>query len=69
MERDVLLKRKISLAQLPAIGDFVAFVNTAGYMMHFFETEAHLFDLSQNLSFRSEGKLAVADFSEDDWIG
>jgi len=55
LEKDVLLKRKISLPQLPGIGDFVAFVNTAGYMMHFFETEAHLFELSQNLSFSSEG--------------
>tara|TARA_R110002124_G_scaffold223917_6_gene389342 strand:- start:13437 stop:14891 length:1455 start_codon:yes stop_codon:yes gene_type:complete len=69
LERDVLLKRKISLPQLPAIGDFVAFVNTAGYMMHFFETEAHLFELSQNLSFSSEGKLSVSDFIADDLIG
>ena len=53
LERDVLLKRKISLPQLPAIGDFVAIVNSAGYMMHFFETEAHLLELSQNLSFSS----------------
>ncbi|GAB3011203.1 Y4yA family PLP-dependent enzyme [Cyclobacterium sediminis] len=68
LERDVLLKRKISLPQLPAIGDYVAFVNTAGYMMHFFETEAHLFELSQNLSFSTKDKLAVADFVEDDLI-
>ena len=52
----------LNLDQKGTIGDFVAFVNTAGYMMHFFETEAHLFELSQNLSFRSEGKLELADF-------
>ena len=68
LERDVLLKRKISLPQLPAIGDFVAFVNTAGYMMHFFETEAHLFELSRNLSFSIKDKMAVADFVADDMI-
>lgn len=45
LERDILLKRKIALKQKPAIGDFVIFVNTAGYMMHFFETQAHLFNL------------------------
>ena len=69
LERDVLLKRKISLPQLPSIGDFVAFVNTAGYMMHFFETEAHLFDLSQNLSFSDKDKLSLSDFMADDLIG
>ncbi|WP_339926383.1 Y4yA family PLP-dependent enzyme [uncultured Cyclobacterium sp.] len=69
LERDVLLKRKISLPQLPAIGDFVAFVNTAGYMMHFFETEAHLFELSQNLSFSSKEDLSASEFVEDDLIG
>ena len=50
LERDVLLKRKIELPKLPEIGDTVLFVNTAGYMMHFFETEAHLFDKAENLS-------------------
>ena len=50
LERDILLKRKIMLPQLPEIGDAVLFVNTAGYMMHFFETEAHLFERAQNLS-------------------
>lgn len=49
LEQDVLLKRVLKFSQLPARGDFVVFVNTAGYMMHFYETEAHLFDLSQNL--------------------
>lgn len=49
LEQDVLLKRKLTFPGLPSRGDFVFFVNTAGYMMHFYETEAHLFDLSQNL--------------------
>ncbi len=49
LERDILLKRKIEINKIPEIGDTVSFVNTAGYMMHFFETEAHLFQLSQNL--------------------
>ncbi|MFI8378200.1 Y4yA family PLP-dependent enzyme [Leeuwenhoekiella sp. NPDC079379] len=55
LERDVLLKRKIKLSQLPEIGDTITFVNTAGYMMHFFETEAHLFEQAKNLSI-SESK-------------
>ncbi|MDR6301582.1 Y4yA family PLP-dependent enzyme [Mesonia maritima] len=50
LERDVVLKRKIEVNQLPEIGDVVAFINTAGYMMHFFETQAHLFELSTNLA-------------------
>lgn len=66
LERDVLLKRKISLPRLPQIGDHVAFVNTAGYMMHFFETEAHLFNLSANLSFSDSVNLSVSDFIDDE---
>ena len=66
LERDVLLKRKISLPQLPEIGDYVAFVNTAGYMMHFFETEAQLFELSANLSFSDSEKFTVSSFTEDE---
>ena len=49
LERDILLKRKITLIQLPDVSDFVVFVNTAGYMMHFFESSAHLFPLATNL--------------------
>ncbi|PHN05717.1 type III PLP-dependent enzyme domain-containing protein [Flavilitoribacter nigricans] len=51
LERDVLLKRKIQLDQIPSVGDLVVFLNTAGYMMHFFESEAHLFELASNLVF------------------
>lgn len=68
LERDILLKRKINVPHLPQIGDFVAFVNTAGYMMHFFETDAHLFELSKNLSFSATEKLSVLDFIPDDTI-
>ncbi|WP_028375548.1 Y4yA family PLP-dependent enzyme [Leeuwenhoekiella sp. MAR_2009_132] len=66
LERDVLLKRKIELPQLPEIGDTITFVNTAGYMMHFFETEAHLFERAKNLSI-SENKehFTVDDFKEE----
>ncbi len=50
LEQDIVLKRRITLPNLPQIGDIVGFVNTAGYMIHFFETQAHLFHLSVNLS-------------------
>ncbi|MBU2905952.1 Y4yA family PLP-dependent enzyme [Arenibacter algicola] len=49
LEQDVILKRKLTFPKLPEIGDFVVFINTGGYMMHFYETEAHLFELSTNL--------------------
>lgn len=49
LERDVILKRKITLKKLPKIGDLVCFINTAGYMMHFFESRSHQFDLAKNL--------------------
>ncbi|SHG50749.1 diaminopimelate decarboxylase [Salegentibacter echinorum] len=68
LERDLLLKRKISLPQLPQPGDYVAFVNTAGYMMHFFETEAHLFELSKNLSFDASEDFSSEEFINDENI-
>ncbi len=69
LERDVLLKRKVSLKRLPSIGDYVAFVNTAGYMMHFFETEAHLFELSSNLMHTGTNeKLSFFHFIDDEKI-
>ncbi|HCV81197.1 MAG TPA: diaminopimelate decarboxylase, partial [Zunongwangia profunda] len=66
LERDVLLKRKVTLPKLPEIGDVVVFVNTAGYMMHFFETQAHLFELAPNLVYTETSKpLKFADFKLD----
>ena len=49
LEHDIILKRKIVLPCLPEVGDIVCFPNTAGYMMHFYETRSHLFDFTTNL--------------------
>ena len=49
LEQELILKRKITFKQMPEIGDMICFVNTAGYMMHFYESEAHLFELARNL--------------------
>ena len=48
LEQDVILKRKIALPHLPYIGDIICFPNTAGYMMHFYETQSYLYDLTTN---------------------
>lgn len=69
LERDVLLKRKIALKKLPQVGDLVIFVNTAGYMMHFFESSAHLFPLATNLIWNrstENGKIDSAHFQNDE---
>ncbi|WP_339879168.1 Y4yA family PLP-dependent enzyme [uncultured Algoriphagus sp.] len=68
LERDLLLKRKITLPRLPEVGDIVVFVNTAGYMMHFFESSAHLFPLATNLIWNrttEDGKIELAHFQND----
>ena len=49
LERDIILKRKIKFEGLPSKGDLIIFINTAGYMMHFFETRAHQFNLAKNI--------------------
>jgi len=60
LERDVILKRKLIFRRLPAIGDVVAFPNTAGYMMHFFECEAHRLELAANVVVRAGADGAPA---------
>ncbi|WP_057937275.1 type III PLP-dependent enzyme domain-containing protein [Algoriphagus resistens] len=69
LERDIILKRKIALPKLPKIGDLVIFINTAGYMMHFFESSAHLFPLATNLVWNrtvENGKIDLAHFQNDE---
>ena len=60
LEQDIILKRKIVLPCLPEPGDIVCFPNTAGYMMHFYETRSHLFEFSTNLVLdESSGTMVV----------
>lgn len=62
LEQELILKRKIAFKQMPEVGDLVAFVNTAGYMMHFYESEAHLFDLANNVVRENEKFTLDEDF-------
>ena len=66
LESDLLLKRRVEFPHEPAVGDFVMFVNTAGYMMHFYESQAHLFDLAENLIYAGHGETPeVCHFIQD----
>lgn len=49
LEQELILKRKVYLKSYPEIGDLILFPNTAGYLMHFYESEAHLFELAKNI--------------------
>ena len=66
LEQDVILQRKINLPAVPEIGDLVCFFNTAGYMMHFYESEAHLFDLATNLIASNKTNQPGFDFVRDE---
>jgi diaminopimelate decarboxylase len=55
MERDVILRRRIDLGATPVRGDIVAFVNTAGYMMHFLAAESHQLGRATDVVVRSVG--------------
>jgi len=46
LETDVILKRKIVVKQIPALGDLFVFVNTAGYSMDFNSTAS----IQQNIA-------------------
>lgn len=54
LEQEFILKRKIQFATYPQIGDLIVFPNTAGYMMHFFESQAHQFALAGNVFYRED---------------
>src|SRR5690606_9297660 len=51
LEQELILKRRIRFKAYPQVGDLVVFVNTAGYMTHFYESEAHQFELASNVFF------------------
>lgn len=60
LEQELILKRKVKFEKYPEVGDLLVFPNTAGYMMHFFESEAHQFNLAQNLFYdQSQQTLRV----------
>ncbi|MHA7128725.1 type III PLP-dependent enzyme domain-containing protein [Algoriphagus namhaensis] len=57
LEQELILKRQMRLPNKPAVGDLVCFVNTAGYMSHFYESQGHLMDLAKNVFFQNESEL------------
>lgn len=61
LEQEHILKRKIRFEHMPQIGDLFVFVNTAGYMMHFYESEAHLFPLAKNLIYNTNSQHLSED--------
>jgi len=61
LEQEQILKRKIKFQQFPQVGDLIIFINTAGYMMHFYESEAHLFELAENLVYHSDKQSLSLD--------
>lgn len=58
LEQEFILKRKIEFNQFPEVGDLIVIPNTAGYMMHFFESEAHMFELANNVIYEN-GKFEL----------
>ena len=48
MESEFLTKRRLRFPQGVAVGDRIAFPNTAGYLMHFLESRSHQFPLAEN---------------------
>lgn len=57
LEGDIILKRKISFEKMPEVGDIICFPNTAGYLMHFYETLSHLYPITPNLLLDNYGHI------------
>lgn len=56
LEQELILKRKIKFENHPQVGDLLVFFNTAGYMMHFYESQAHQFDLAVNMLYNQSNQ-------------
>lgn len=54
IEAELLTLRRMVFPQGVAVGDLVAFVNTAGYMMHILESASHQIPLARNLTLSGE---------------
>lgn len=66
LESDLILKRELLFPRLPSRGDYVFFVNTAGYLMHFYERQAHLFDFASNLYLENSNEImSMENFKTD----
>ena len=49
VERELLTWRKLEFPEGVGVGDFIAFPNTAGYLMHILESSSHQIPLARNL--------------------
>ena len=49
IERELLTWRRLRFPHGVAVGDFVVFPNTAGYLMHILESSSHQIPLARNL--------------------
>lgn len=59
LEQEFILLRKIKFQAMPVVGDLLVFVNTAGYMMHFFESQAHQFALAENVFYEENKRFSL----------
>lgn len=61
MESEFIFQRKLKLPRKPELGDFVVIPNTAGYFMHFMESQSHQFPLAKNIFVDGEPVLDAID--------
>lgn len=57
-EEDVLMRRNVSFDQVPKVGDYICFMNTAGYTSSFESASPHM---------HSVGQQYVAQYEENNW--
>lgn len=54
-ESELICLRQLRFSAGVAVGDLVLFPNTAGYFMHFLESQSHQFSLAQNVFIQASG--------------
>jgi len=59
IERELLSWRRFSFPEGVAVGDLIAFPNTAGYLMHILESASHQIPLARNLVLRDGAAIEL----------
>lgn len=61
IERELLSLRRLRFPDGVAVGDLIAFPNTAGYLMHILESSSHQMPLARNVVVGPAGATAIDD--------
>ena len=64
IEDELITRRRLHFPHGVAVGDTIAFINTAGYLMHILESTSHQMPLARNLHDDGSGRWLLDPIDE-----